>query len=75
MAIAALILILTMTFALFFFIFWVYNLIDAIRSDFDPKEMKLIWILMMIFVPVIGTMLYIIVGKQQRLMPLEEEFV
>jgi len=42
-------------------------LIDVLRNEFDPHHNKIIWVLVIIFIPVIGSILYWIIGRNQRL--------
>ena len=42
-----------------YFAFMIYALVDLIRSDFREHHMKLIWTLMILFIPVIGTFIYL----------------
>lgn len=44
-------------------------LIDIIRSNFKDKNDKLIWVLILLFLGIIGAILYFIVGKKQKLEP------
>jgi len=48
---------------LFFFIFWVRMLLDAIKNQ---KENKLMWVLLIIFLNLIGTIIYYFVEKRPR---------
>ena len=50
------------------FAIWVYALIDILRSKFVDSTHKLIWILVVIFIPVLGAVLYLFIGKKQKLM-------
>jgi|GEM_PF-328678 len=47
-----------------YFVFMIYALVDLIRSDFREQHMILIWALMILFIPVIGTFLYL--GTSRR---------
>ncbi|MEM1973528.1 MAG: PLD nuclease N-terminal domain-containing protein [Thermoplasmata archaeon] len=47
-------------------IFWIWALVDIIRSEF-PGSNKVIWILVVIFVPLIGMILYFLIGRKQKL--------
>lgn len=49
-----------------YFTFWVYALIDMVRTDFKEQHMKLIWALMILFVPVIGTFLYLSMNRRTK---------
>jgi hypothetical protein len=46
-----------------YFILWIYRLIDAIRSDFKDPNMKLIWIIVLLFAQGLGPLAYLIMGK------------
>lgn len=41
-------------------------LIDILRSNFRETNTKLIWVIIVIFVPVIGSLLYFILGGSQK---------
>jgi hypothetical protein len=45
---------------------WLWALIDTLRSDFTNSSSKLIWILLIIILPVLGAIIYLIVGRQQK---------
>ncbi|GAA3786572.1 hypothetical protein GCM10022271_18920 [Corallibacter vietnamensis] len=45
---------------------WIYCLIDILKNKFAQNN-KLIWILVVIFMPFIGPLLYIIIGKNKKL--------
>jgi hypothetical protein len=49
-----------------FFIFWIWLLIDCVTWSFPGQNEKLIWILILIFVPVIGPIVYYFVVKRKR---------
>lgn len=40
-------------------------LIDILKSEFSGVN-KVVWVLVVIFLPFIGTMLYFIIGKNQK---------
>lgn len=42
-------------------------LIDILRSEFNPSQNKLIWVLVAILMPVIGAILYFAIGRSQRI--------
>lgn len=46
--------------------FWVTCLIDILKSDFAEINLKLIWILIVIFLPILGSILYFIIGRKQK---------
>jgi hypothetical protein len=50
-----------------YFVLWLYCLIDVIRSKFKTENMKLIWIIILVFVQLIGPILYLILRKNSKL--------
>ena len=54
-------------FALLCLILWGLAIIDIINSRFREDNTKIIWILLVIFLPFLGTILYYAVGRQQRI--------
>lgn len=49
-----------------YFYFMIYALIDLVRSDFREQHMKLIWALIILFVPYIGTFLYLSMSRRTK---------
>ena len=47
-------------------IFWIWALIDILKSDFSGSN-KIIWLLVVIFLPLIGIILYFAIGRKQRI--------
>ena len=52
-------------FLLFFIIFWVWMLVDCIKSDLEISD-KLIWVLIIAFFNFIGALLYLIFVKLNK---------
>lgn len=50
-------------FSILYFIFWVYCLVDVLRSEFKDPNMKLIWVLILVFAQGIGPIVYILIGS------------
>jgi hypothetical protein len=48
------------------FIFWVWALIDILRSDFKESINKLIWLLVVFFFYGLGAILYYFIGRAQK---------
>ncbi len=46
-------------------ILWLWALIDCVKREFKPND-KLIWVLIIIFLPLIGSILYLAIGRKQR---------
>jgi len=45
---------------------WVWALVDILRSEFSGLN-KLIWLALVIFLPLIGVILYYFIGREQKL--------
>jgi Phospholipase_D-nuclease N-terminal len=45
------------------FVLWIWALVSALSSNMQSTE-KLIWILVIIFLPVIGPILYLVIGRK-----------
>ena len=55
-----------MIFIVFTFILYIYILIDILKHEFTGYN-KIIWILVMIFFPILGAILYLVFGRSQRI--------
>lgn len=49
------------------FLLPIIALVDVIRSDFRGSNDKLIWVIVILFLNVIGALLYLIIGRNQRI--------
>ncbi len=49
-----------------YFLLWVYCLVDVIRSDFKDPNMKLIWVIILLFAHGLGPIAYLILGKNTK---------
>ena len=49
-------------------VLWIVALVDILKNNFRENN-KLIWILIVIFVPIIGMILYFIIGTNQKIQP------
>jgi ABC-type multidrug transport system permease subunit len=47
-------------------IFWIYSLVDVMRSDFKDPGDKTRWLLLLIFLAPLGTILYLIIGRSKK---------
>lgn len=45
---------------------WLIALIDILKSNFKESTSKIIWVLIVIFLPIIGSILYFIIGKENK---------
>jgi len=50
-----------------FLIAWITSFVDVIRSEFKNPQDRIIWIVALIFMAPIATILYLIIGKGQKL--------
>ncbi|WP_111668978.1 PLDc N-terminal domain-containing protein [Algoriphagus litoralis] len=46
--------------------FWAYALFDCLRSDFQGPNQKLIWLILILFAPIIGTFLYLSMNRRTK---------
>jgi heme/copper-type cytochrome/quinol oxidase subunit 2 len=51
-----------------FFTPWLIALVDILRSEFTENN-KLIWLLTVVFVPVVGWLTYFAIGRSQKRQP------
>mgnify|MGYP000365333138 len=49
------------------FIIVVIALVDIIRNEFNQSHNKLVWIIVVILLPVIGSVLYYFIGRKQKI--------
>lgn len=54
-------------FGLLCLVLWIWAIVDIINSRFREDSTKIIWILLVIFLPFLGTLLYFVIGREQRL--------
>lgn len=47
-------------------IFWIITLTDILNNKFEGSN-KLIWILVVIFLPIVGSLLYFAIGRRQKI--------
>ncbi len=45
---------------------WIYCLIDILKNKFAQND-KIIWVLVVILIPFIGSILYLFIGKNKKL--------
>ena len=48
-------------------VLWLWALIDVLRNDFKDSVTKVIWLIAIIFVPFLGALLYLLIGRRQRI--------
>ncbi|MFC5191630.1 PLD nuclease N-terminal domain-containing protein [Algoriphagus aquatilis] len=45
---------------------WVYTLFDCLRSEFVEPNQKLIWVILIVFVPFLGPLMYLGLSKKGK---------
>jgi hypothetical protein len=50
-------------------ILWIWALVDILKSNFSGSNDKLVWVLVIIFLPVLGALLYLLIGRGQKVSP------
>lgn len=60
-------LIIVLLFVLLPTVLWIAALVDIIKSNFKDSNNKIIWILIVILVPIIGSILYFLMAKNQKI--------
>ena len=48
-------------------VIWIYAIFDVLQSRFEDNTTKLIWVLVVIFLSVFGAILYLLIGRKQRI--------
>ncbi|ADB40366.1 PLDc N-terminal domain-containing protein [Spirosoma linguale] len=51
----------------FLFILPIVALVDVVRSNFRGPNDKVIWVIIIVFLNLIGALLYIFIGRKQRI--------
>jgi hypothetical protein len=55
-----------MLFMLLPLVLWIWALTDLLRSEFQDNINKLIWALVIVMLPLVGALLYLFIGRQQK---------
>jgi hypothetical protein len=50
----------------FFVLLWVSAFVDILKNNFK-KNNKLTWIIVVVFIPILGAILYFMIGKKQKI--------
>lgn len=45
---------------------WIYCLVDVLKGRFNNND-KLIWLITVILIPLIGSILYLVIGKRKKI--------
>lgn len=46
--------------------FWLWAIIDVLKNDFTDGSAKLTWLLVIVFLPVLGVFFYFFIGRKQK---------
>lgn len=46
-------------------ILWLWAIIDLVKRNFSDSATKIIWALVVIFIPFVGSILYLVVGRSR----------
>lgn len=46
---------------------WIWAIVDAAKSEFKDGNTKIVWVLIIVLLPFIGTILYFAIGRSQRM--------
>jgi len=47
-------------------VFWIWTLIDVLKSEFQGSG-KIVWLLVVFFLAILGSILYVAIGRKQRI--------
>ena len=59
---------------LFLSLIWMWAIIDIVKGNFKKENDKLVWLILVVAIPAIGTLMYLAYGKHQKL-EITDEFV
>jgi hypothetical protein len=48
-------------------VLWLVALVDILKSEFKDGLTKVIWLLLVIFLPFLGSILYFFIGRDQKI--------
>ena len=51
----------------FLFLLWLFTIVDLMRSDFIVSTNKITWLILLLFLPPLGLVLYWIIGSNQKI--------
>jgi len=46
---------------------WLATLLDIFRHSFQRQDQKILWVLVVTLFPLVGTLLYILLGRKQKM--------
>lgn len=48
---------------------WVYAITDIVKGGFKSESDKLVWLILVLMIPFLGTVLYFLIGQKQKTDP------
>jgi len=60
-------LLLILVFLLIPAVLWIIALVDVLKSDFSDSTNKLIWVIVIFLFPIVGAIIYFIIGTKQKI--------
>ena len=54
------------------FVCWLWALVDILKHEFTGNN-KLIWLVLVIAIPLLGVVLYYLIGREQKIRPREPD--
>ena len=58
---------------IFLFVFWLWMLVDCLKRDFKKDYEKIVWVLVMIFLHLLGAIIYYFVVKISKKVVVKEK--
>lgn len=55
------------------FAVWIWAMIDIITSKFKEDIMQIVWLLVVFFLPFLGVLLYLLIGRTMKRIPPEDQ--
>lgn len=55
------------------FAIWIWAMIDIITSKFKEDMMQIVWLLVVFFLPFLGVLLYLLIGRSMKRFPPDEQ--
>ncbi len=46
---------------------WIYLIVEIIQSQFPTDTDRILWLLLVVLLPFVGSIIYLIVGREKRL--------
>ena len=48
--------------------FWIYTIVDIVKSNFQDETTKIIWLLVVVLIGILGSLIYWIFGRSGKVM-------